>query len=184
MEQSIEITIPAVTEDFAFLASCGHNASDIWDEASDQRALDGGAVFAYSLSGEPCASLRVTKRPISFGKHELRISRGPASAGRAYCLIGSMSGTAPGTRVRGQRVPLNVDPYFRWTAFAPNRGAFTNNFGRLDENGEATLRLDVPPEAVALFEGRNVDHAFIEFAGGRLMHVSNVASVRFFHRLR
>jgi len=46
------------------------------------------------------------------------------------------------------------------------------------------VRMDIPPEAAPYFEGRNVDHAFLEFDQGRLVHVSNVAPVRFHHELR
>jgi hypothetical protein len=172
-------TSGAASPDFVVLGSSGENANTFGLGGSDQRAWESGALYAYSLGDGPCASLRVTLNPISWGRHDMKISRGPASAGHLYWLVGSMSGTSPGFLLRGQHVPLNQDPDFLATALAPNRGAFTNKVGRLDTNGEATIRLEVPPEAALHFADRNADHAFLEFAAGRLVHVSNVTQVRF-----
>lgn len=145
---------------------------------NDQQATDAGAVYVHDATGRGCASL-TSPREESWGRQRLVLERGVAHAGHPYWLAGSMSGTSPGLRFRGQRIPLNLDGYFRSCLRSPNAGWFTNNLGRLDGNGRATVDLRIPPEAYAALVGVTLHHAFMEFAPGEGAHVSNVVALRF-----
>ena len=73
------------------------------------------------------------------------LNAGPAYAGRFYLLLGSLSGTTPGTPLPGglATIPLNYDQLALWSlTWGPP--IFTNFFGILDADGQATATLNVP----------------------------------------
>ncbi|QDU68461.1 FG-GAP-like repeat-containing protein [Engelhardtia mirabilis] len=100
------------------------------------------------------------------------------SAGDAYLLLGSLSGTDPGTPLPlgAGTLPLNVDGYFglTLTLSMPLLGA---PFGVLDQGGEALASFSIgagslPPAATGL----TVHHAYVALdlgAGGAITTVSN-----------
>ncbi|MEQ1892641.1 MAG: hypothetical protein ABL998_08880 [Planctomycetota bacterium] len=145
---------------------------------NDQRSSDAGAVYVRCATNRLCATLS-SPRETSWGKQRLEIDRGAANAGHFYWLAGSMSGTSPGIRFRGLRIPLNVDTYFRSLIAAPNQGWVTNNLGLLDASGRATVELRVPPESYAALVGLTFHHAFAELGPSGLEHVSNAVPLFF-----
>jgi hypothetical protein len=145
---------------------------------NDQRASDAGAVYVRSATNRLCATLS-SPRETSWGRQRLEIDRGPDHAGHSYWLAGSMSGTSPGVRFRGLRIPLNVDTYFRSLIGAPNQGWITDNLGLLDGSGRATVELRVPPESYAALVGLTFHHAFAEMGPTGLEHVSNAVPLLF-----
>jgi hypothetical protein len=147
----------------------------------DQRQESAGAVSVYSLDGSACASLS-TPRELSWGKQRLGLERGPDHAGHVYWVLGSLRGTLRGAPYGGTRIPLNPDAYFWNLALHPNAGLFSNNLGRLDADGRASLVLAVPPEAYAQYSGLAIDHAFVEFCPTGLEHVSNPVTFHFGQR--
>jgi len=147
-------------------------------EANDQRALDAGAVYTRCTTERLRATL-ASPREESFGRQRLVLERGPEHAGHFYWLAGSFSGTSPGFRFRGQRVPLNLDGYLRSCVASPNVGWFQNNLGRLDGNGRAVVDLRIPPDAYPALVGLTLHHAFMEVTPGEVSHVSNAVALRF-----
>jgi hypothetical protein len=88
----------------------------------------------------------------------LRLNAGARNAGRRYILLGSISGTSPGTVFEnGATLPLNSDAYFSFTRSQPNSPILSNSFGVLDENGRATAIFT--PDA--RFANKTVSHAFL-----------------------
>ena len=88
----------------------------------------------------------------------LDIDAGVENAGRRYMLLGSVSGTAPGTMLaNGVRVPLNADAYLRFTQENPSSAILAHSFGVLDAHGRASATFT--PDA--RFVGKTVNHAFV-----------------------
>jgi hypothetical protein len=95
--------------------------------------------------------------------HELRLNAGPRNAGRRYMLLGSISGTSPGTAFEnGKTLPLNADSYFRFTRTQPNSRILAHSFGVLDGQGRATA-VFTPDER---FLNLTVNHAFVVLGPG------------------
>jgi hypothetical protein len=95
---------------------------------------------------------------VSANQHQvLRLNAGPNNAGRQYLVLGSLSGTSPGTTVNGVHVPLNVDSYFNFTMNNPNSAILMNSSGVLDATGRgsAAFKPDVT------FQNMTANHAFI-----------------------
>jgi hypothetical protein len=88
----------------------------------------------------------------------LQLDGGVKNAGHRYLLLGSMSGTAPGTLLEnGARVPLTTDAYFAFTQSQPNSAILSHSFGVLDANGRATATFT--PDG--RFANTTVTHAFV-----------------------
>jgi hypothetical protein len=97
---------------------------------------------------------------VSVSAHQqqvLRLNAGPNNAGRQYMVLGSLSGTTPGTTVNGIHVPLNVDAYFNFTQTNPNSAILVSSMGTLDATGRAAAAFK--PDAT--FVGTTANHAFI-----------------------
>ncbi len=82
------------------------------------------------------------------------INAGPAEAGRSYILLGSASGTVPGTPFGGQTLPLNADRLLRFTFGSPGPPLFSGSAGQLDAAGHASASLRATPGALAALPGR------------------------------
>ncbi|MEM7309682.1 MAG: right-handed parallel beta-helix repeat-containing protein [Planctomycetota bacterium] len=78
------------------------------------------------------------------GVHPLRIYLGPAHAGELYLVLGSISGTAPGTPFGGALLPLNPDTWFAFTLADPNGAVTEATLGVLDAAGRAEAQLQFP----------------------------------------
>lgn len=67
----------------------------------------------------------------------LYLNLGPQSAGSAYRVLGSLSGTTPGQILGSTTIPLNADRFFDFTLNWPGGTPFLNNAGTLDTQGHA-----------------------------------------------
>jgi hypothetical protein len=103
----------------------------------------------------------------SGGVHDLLLRAGPERAGDAYALLGSMSGTAPGTTdpVSGLTLPLVFDMYTDLIVNTGGRGVLSPWQGVLDGNGAADATLVVPPATDPALVGLVLHHAYftVEF---------------------
>jgi hypothetical protein len=110
--------------------------------------------------------------------HSLAIDldAGVSNAGRRYILIGSISGTTPGTALAsGVHVPLNADAYLRFTQDNPNSPILAHSSGVLDEHGRATATF-TPDDR---FIGVTVNHAFVVM--GQTPYVSEAEACQVVH---
>jgi hypothetical protein len=78
------------------------------------------------------------------GKVNFRINPGPLHAGAEYFVIGSLSGTDPGTYVgNGVVLPLNLDAFSQIALDGDRAAMFRDFHGTLDATGNATARFDL-----------------------------------------
>jgi hypothetical protein len=86
---------------------------------------------------------------------------GGAYAGHRYLVVGSASGTFPGTLAGSARVPLNYDSYTEQVLVqlhGPNYSGFS---GYLDASGRATASLRVGAAAQPTLVGKVYHHAAV-----------------------
>jgi hypothetical protein len=71
------------------------------------------------------------------------LDAGTANAGRRYFLLGSMTGTSPGTELPGgAMIPLNRDRFSDYILLQHNNAVFVDFRGTLDDSGKATATLN------------------------------------------
>ncbi|MHC4944138.1 MAG: M28 family metallopeptidase [Planctomycetota bacterium] len=85
--------------------------------------------------------------PESGGTANFTLDAGSHNAGRDYILVGSVTGTEPGTPLPGGHVtlPLNWDWFTDFVIALINTPVFLNFLGTLDTSGTATAQLNAPP---------------------------------------
>ena len=138
----------------------------------DPRAAGGGEAFdQYPYYGRvitPPLTTNVDELdPFVHGAQIFTLDAGPAYAFYHYAVLGSLSGTSPGTSLGGVLVPLNPDPYLQLTMSSPAL-FFVNSVGTLDASGRATATLPMPanPAFGYLFlPGRRLHHAYVLSTG-------------------
>lgn len=83
----------------------------------------------------------------------------PERVGHDYLIVGSVSGTMPGTAVGYTHVPLNRDWYTDYVLGHLNGYVYSGFFGTLDGDGMATATLNIP--AVPGWAGTVTNYAFV-----------------------
>jgi hypothetical protein len=124
-------------------------------------SADSGAAYMISGKALSLASMEHKLSLSAGGAHELALSAPGARAGDLYVVLGSASGTKPGTPIGGLPLPLNYDPYTRVSAALANAPPFVAFVGFLDAAGEATARFELPPGIDPALAGLTLDHAFV-----------------------
>lgn len=81
------------------------------------------------------------------GQVNFTLNGGAHNANLPYTLLGSLSGTEPGTPLPGGLVtlPLNRDWFFNYVLTHLNTSMFTDFQGTFDAAGEANAQLNAPP---------------------------------------
>jgi len=82
------------------------------------------------------------------GTIEFSLGAGKASAYRNYLIVGGVTGTEPGYPLPGgwATLSINFDNFTEYVVLPLlNTGFFVDFLGTLDENGEATAQLNMPP---------------------------------------
>jgi hypothetical protein len=78
--------------------------------------------------------------------HTFAIDCGAAQANQVYLVIGSVSGTRPGTPFPGgPTIPLNIDSWLNISLAFANSAIYTNTLGLLDAQGKASASFNLPP---------------------------------------
>ncbi len=142
-------------------------------------SLPGRAAFALrvvSPNGDRIAlrpEVRLHARrpaPITFGRARLQASMRaelpvwlqiPSAAGCSYRILGSLSGTSPGTPYQGVTVPLVGDAFFAWTQTLTGQSPFLHSVGTLDAQGRAEATLTLPSGRLLPFVGRTLSVAAV-----------------------
>lgn len=90
------------------------------------------------------------------------LDAGADNANRGYILLGSMSGTDPGTLLPGgaANLPINWDFFSNVVATAINTSMFSNFLGQLDASGAATASFDTQGSLPPAFVGTVMHFAF------------------------
>lgn len=136
----------------------GNGLRDSCELATGAADYDGNGVL------DVCDPLSATANEASvavLGQVDFSLRAGAVHAGEGYQLLGSMTGTTPGTQLGVLTLPLNSssDPWFALTSMVFNAVILQDTVGTLDANGEAQATLLVPPLGSLL--GLQFHHAFV-----------------------
>ena len=114
------------------------------------------------------------------GQQTLTLDGGAGRSGQPYLVIGSASGTAPGTALASTTIPLNFDTYTEFTVSAP-RSILGGSIGILDANGRATVTFTGPALTLPALAGLRLDHAalVLDPTGTAIDSPSNSAPLQF-----
>lgn len=160
----------------------GNGAVDIAVGArgDDDEPTNSGAVWMLYLQSGFGNALTWDVASLSAatgGTQSLSVNAGGVHALDLYFLLGSSSGTAPGTWIDGLSLPLNTpDPYFSFTLYSPNSSLLSNSFGILDFQGKANAAVHFLPGAASGLVGITLHHAYLVFGFGTpAQMVSNAA---------
>jgi len=140
-------------------ADCdGNGQPDTCELANGAHDFDNNGVL------DVCDPLQASTNQASvaqLGQVDFTLRAGVEEAGQNYQLLGSMTGTTPGTLFGNVLLPLNSqnDPWFVLTQSVFNQVILQNTVGVLDANGEASATLVVPPLASLL--GLQFSHAYL-----------------------
>ncbi|MBI4880573.1 MAG: VCBS repeat-containing protein [Planctomycetes bacterium] len=117
-------------------------------------AISTGSAFVFSGARLPLHAALPVLPAAGGGQVAFELDAGSANAGRPYYLLGSMSGTSPGTPLGSTVLPLNYDAFMNLTLIFANTPVFASFFGLLDAQGRATATLDslgpISPAAVGV----------------------------------
>ena len=100
-------------------------------------------------------------------------------AGLSYWVLGTASGTTPGTPLGPVTLPLNLDPYMAYTVTTPNTAPLINSMGTLDAEGIAKAQFVIPAGCPPSLLGLTLHHAAIVFDATSIQLVTNPASITF-----
>ena len=156
----------AVANDFVIAASRNHLLT----------TTDDGFLTRYHdqalISGPAELSL------VAGGQQELELAASSSSQGDFYLVLGSMTGTAPGTPVQGLVLPLNVDAYFMLMLTAPSSVLHGGTFGVLDAAGRGHATVTLPAGLSTTLAGLTLHHAFVVFdVQGTVPFLSNASAL-------
>ena len=97
------------------------------------------------------------------GTQNWTLAAGIAHASWPYLILGSASGTAPGTPIDGVVLPLNTDLYTVFSLQHSNSALLTNTFGFLDAAGKTTASFNIPGLTDPSLAGVTLHHAALAF---------------------
>jgi hypothetical protein len=100
------------------------------------------------------------------GTVSFTIDAGSGLAGGRYLLLGSVSGSSPGSPLGATTWPIAPDAYTYYSILHANELPWIGNFGPLDADGRATASLVVPPLLPDLLGGTTVLHAAAVWSDG------------------
>lgn len=121
------------------------------DDFRIQRIHDPASLWAEAYS---CSAALGSDIP-------LLLDAGAGYVGRTYKLVGSFSGSRPGTILPGGLVlPLNRDFLTDYILYHPNLPVFAGFNGNLDAQGGATAHLRLPSGAATPYVGQTMTYAF------------------------
>lgn len=119
-----------------------------------------GSVVTYRGTPLTLSASPGTLSLASGGVQTMTLHAGPSYAGHTYFLVGSASGTSPGTDIGGLLIPLNLDPYFLFTINSPNQAPLAQSLGTLDASGNGSCSFSLPAGSNAALTGTKLHHAF------------------------
>jgi hypothetical protein len=100
----------------------------------------------------------------------------PSTPGGGYHILGSGSGTRPGTPWGGLTLPLNADRLLRFTVLEANGPALPNTLGSLDSSGRATGWINLRAQDLFAYVGGQFD--FTAYRPGNPARVTNLVGVQ------
>ncbi|MDF1800457.1 MAG: hypothetical protein P1V81_14870 [Planctomycetota bacterium] len=109
------------------------------------------------------------------GKQEMTLTPGPGLFLDRFLMVGSLSGTSPGTPLGALTLPLNFDGYSLHTILNINKAPLSNSFGYLVTSQTSSCEFSLPPAFDPVLVGMTLQHAFVTLDGVSLavLEVSN-----------
>lgn len=151
------------------------NANGLAD--ADELASGSGSDHDANGTLDACQAFSVDVAAVSIsagGTQVMQLHAGPAFAGHTYLVLGSASGTAPGTPVGELVLPLEFDGYLAFSLNAPNAPPFAQSLGVLDGSGAATASYGVPAGVLPPGQaGLLLHHAYVLFDAFGVSGASN-----------
>lgn len=93
-------------------------------------------------------------------RQNMTLDAGIEHAGKIYLMLGTVSGTSPGTPLGAVHLPLNYDFYFDWLARLPNT-IVQGSLGTLDAAGQASASFRMINAIPLSMAGTVMHHAYI-----------------------
>ncbi len=162
----------------AYLGSLD-GTSEFFEGAIDEftlydRALSTQEIQRIYLAGTQgkCTLMNTDADFISLtngGTQTMSLDAGLSAANSPYLVLGTASGTAPGTAIDSIPIPLNVDGWFFTSLNGANQFPFGNTLGTLDGSGRAQATFSLPPGLPSALAGITFHHAFILFTNPPLV---------------
>ncbi len=151
--------------DFAITAGL-QTGTDFWRVIANENGKDVALQPDIYVRLDPPSSLHCGVDQISAssgGSATFTLDFGAGGSGAKYLVLGSASGSVPGTVFDGEHLPLNVDTFFDFTLHSANGPYLSHTLGNLDASGRAIG--DFLPTAGFLtpFVGTPLDFAAITF---------------------
>lgn len=123
---------------------------------------DNSGTFTFTIKkDDSLTTCTPTVSVASGGSQSMVLDAGPAFGGLPYLVLGSLSGTAPGTAIDSVLLPLNVDAHFIYTLTNANTAPLPNSFGSLDGAGKALADFTIPSGLPVSVIGTTFHHAFV-----------------------
>jgi len=143
-------------------------------------AVGGGTASTFvslpagTLTSSPCWSSLAAGGTVA-----MSLDAGPGFGGMVHVVVGSVTGTSPGTVFDGFLIPLIVDAYTVVTLERANQGPLFNNLGQLDAAGKSVIMFAIPAGLDPSLAGLAVFHAalVLDLATGIVVHASNALPV-------
>jgi hypothetical protein len=137
-------------------------------QAGTSAGSDTWRVLADSIVLQPDVEVRVdalTPLHIGFdglsatagGAVPFTLNLGAAAAGTPYLILGSASGTVPGTSIGGLPIPLNPDHLYWLSLESPGSALFQHTLGVLDSAGRAEALFLAAPDMLTSVAGGQLD---------------------------
>jgi hypothetical protein len=121
-----------------------------------------GSAFAFrrGMLMHGATTLAVT----GSGQQDFLLLGGAANAFKLHWIVGSASGTAPGTALSPTvTAPLNIDSYALRTISVTNAPPILGSLGLFDADGISKRALIVPPGLSPSLAGLTLHHAYLVF---------------------
>lgn len=153
----------------------------------DSCDLRDGRSTDFDANGIPddCDPLRASTDQLTVGtpgRVDFALTVRSSLAGLPYALIGSGSGTLPGTALGSVHVPLNLanDAWFTLSAMAANSPTLIDSIGVFDARGEADAALVLTRAIPPTLAGLVLHHAFVVLdpASADFVFASNAVPLR------
>ncbi|MEM7308339.1 MAG: FG-GAP repeat protein [Planctomycetota bacterium] len=125
------------------------------------------AAWFLSLTGQNCDDLIAIGDSFSIadgGTQYFSLNQGTPAAGDFYLLIGSVSGTRPGTPTGAGILPLNVDGYTLSTIANPNSFPLTNSFATFSSLGSSFAEFSLTPGFDLTLIGVTAHHSYLRIS--------------------
>ncbi len=158
--------------DYNHMAAAANALYPFWTDTRNGEADVFAARGELSLLPSSPAISSASPAPL-----ELALDGGPLLAGRSYAVLGSATGTSPGTPAGSVVIPLVQDAFTAITLNRANTPPLASFQGLLDARGRATATFAPPPGRLSSLVGSTLWFAWVTHSAGVPDTTSHAAGV-------